>query len=89
MFYTIYSNGKVSNCQEWVMMKDKWHCNEQGESVDGGANNYQPAHPEGENSDYANASGLNTDQYGLPSCSKQSVVDPRIIATDNNSDFQN
>ena len=61
----------------------------QGESVDGGANNYQPAHPEGENSDYANASGLNTDQYGLPpSCSKQSVVDPKeLLPQDNNSEF--
>ena len=27
--YVLYTcNGKVSNCQEWVMMKDKWHCNE-------------------------------------------------------------
>ena len=36
-----------------------------GESVDGGAIKLSTTHPEGENSDYANASGLNTDQYGL------------------------
>jgi hypothetical protein len=60
-----------------------------GPSVDGGANNYQPAGPEGENSDYANAGGLNTDQYGLPpSCSKQSVVDPKeLLPQDSNSEF--
>lgn len=60
-----------------------------GGDVDGGSNNYQPAHPEGENGGYANASGLNTDTYGLPpSCSKQSVVDPKeLLPQDNNSEF--
>ena len=58
-------------------------------SVDGGADNYQPAHPGGENMDYGNADGMNTDTYGLPpSCAKQQVVDPKeLLPKDNNSEF--
>ena len=61
----------------------------QGPNVDGGADNYQPAHPEGENSGYGNADGLDTDTYGLPpSCAKQQVVDPKeLLPKDNNSEF--
>ena len=33
-------------------------------STDGGAGNYQPSMPQGENEDYASSSGLNTDTYG-------------------------
>ena len=60
-----------------------------GPSVDGGADNYQPAHPEGENTDYGNADGMDTDTYGLPpSCAKQQVVDPKeLLPRDNNSEF--
>lgn len=58
-------------------------------SVDSGADNYQPAHPEGENSGYGTADGMNTDTYGLPpSCAKQQVVDPKeLLPKDNNSEF--
>lgn len=60
-----------------------------GGSVDGGALNYQPSMPEGQNEDYASSSGLNTDTYGLPpSCAKQEVVDPKdLLPRDNNSEF--
>ena len=60
-----------------------------GPSVDGGADNYQPAHPQGENTDYGNADGMDTDTYGLPpSCAKQQVVDPKeLLPKDNNSEF--
>ena len=60
-----------------------------GASVDGGADNYQPAHPQGENTDYGNADGMDTDTYGLPpSCAKQQVVDPKeLLPKDNNSEF--
>ena len=62
---------------------------QQGPSVDGGADNYQPAHPQGDNVDYGNADGMNTDTYGLPpSCAKQQVVDPKeLLPRDNNSEF--
>ena len=58
-------------------------------TVDGGVDNYQPAHPEGENTDYGTANGMNTDTYGLPpSCAKQQVVDPKeLLPKDNNSEF--
>ena len=58
-------------------------------STDGGAGNYQPSMPQGENEDYASSSGLNTDTYGLPpSCAKQQVVDPKdLLPRDNNSEF--
>ena len=58
-------------------------------SIDGGAGNYQPSMPQGENEDYASSSGLNTDTYGLPpSCAKQQVVDPKdLLPRDNNSEF--
>lgn len=60
-----------------------------GPSVDGGSNNYQPAHPEGENTGYGTADGIDTDTYGLPpSCAKQQVVDPKeLLPRDNNSEF--
>ena len=60
-----------------------------GAVVDGGADNYQPAHPEGENTGYGAADGMNTDTYGLPpSCAKQQVVDPKeLLPKDNNSEF--
>ena len=60
-----------------------------GPAVDGGADNYQPAHPEGENTGYGAADGMNTDTYGLPpSCAKQQVVDPKeLLPKDNNSEF--
>ena len=62
---------------------------QQRPSVDGGADNYQPAHPQGDNVDYGNADGMNTDTYGLPpSCAKQQVVDPKeLLPRDNNSEF--
>ncbi len=62
---------------------------QQGPSVDGGADNYQPAHPQGDNTDYGTADGMNTDTYGLPpSCAKQQVVDPKeLLPRDNNSEF--
>jgi len=58
-------------------------------STDGGARNYQPSMPQGENEDYASSSGLNTDTYGLPpSCAKQQVVDPKdLLPRDSNSEF--
>ena len=58
-------------------------------STDGGAQNYQPSMPQGENEDYASSSGLNTDTYGLPpSCAKQEVVDPKdLLPRDGNSEF--
>lgn len=61
----------------------------QGPSVDGGSDNYQPAHPHGDNADYGHADGMNTDTYGLPpSCAKQQVVDPKeLLPRDNNSEF--
>lgn len=60
-----------------------------GPSVDGGADNYQPAHPTGENTDFGTADGMDTDTYGLPpSCAKQQVVDPKeLLPRDNNSEF--
>ena len=60
-----------------------------GSAVDGGADNYQPAHPGGENTGYGAADGMNTDTYGLPpSCAKQQVVDPKeLLPKDNNSEF--
>jgi len=60
-----------------------------GPSVDGGADNYQPAHPQGENTGYGTADGMDTDTYGLPpSCAKQQVVDPKeLLPRDNNSEF--
>ena len=63
--------------------------NHAGVGVDGGADNYQAAHPEGENTGYGNADGMNTDTYGLPpSCAKQQVVDPKeLLPKDNNSEF--
>jgi len=62
---------------------------QQGPSVDGGADNYQPAHPHGDNTDYGTADGMDTDTYGLPpSCAKQQVVDPKeLLPKDNNSEF--
>jgi len=62
---------------------------QQAPSVDGGSDNYQPAHPEGDNVDYGTADGMNTDTYGLPpSCAKQQVVDPKeLLPRDNNSEF--
>ncbi len=61
----------------------------EGPAVDGGSDNYQPAHPEGENAGYGVADGMNTDTYGLPpSCAKQQVVDPKeLLPKDNNSEF--
>ena len=58
-------------------------------STDGGAQNYQPSMPQGENEDYASSSGMNTDTYGLPpSCAKQEVVNPsELLPRDSNSDF--
>lgn len=60
-----------------------------GSATDGGAQNYQPSMPQGQNEDYASSSGLNTDTYGLPpSCAKQEVVDPKdLLPRDNNSEF--
>ena len=53
----------------------------QGPSVDGGSDNYQPAHPHGDNADYGHADGMNTDTYGLPPelCETTSSGSKRII----------
>lgn len=61
----------------------------QADQVQSGSDNYQAARPTGQNTDFGNANDLETDTYGLPpSCSKQSVVDPKeLLPVDNNSEF--
>ena len=82
-----YSGGKGSILSG--MDNDNSGASKAGNDVDNGANNYQAARPEGENSDFGNANDLETDTYGLPpSCAKQSVVDPKeLLPVDNNSEF--
>lgn len=82
-----YSQGKgltLSGMENAAMQSMPNHS-----AADGGAQNYQPSMPQGENEDYASSSGLNTDTYGLPpSCAKQEVVNPKdLLPRDSNSEF--
>lgn len=88
--YAVYNYSQGKGLTLSGMENDARQAVEAGHSaVDGGAMNYQPSQPQGENEDYASSSGLNTDTYGLPpSCAKQEVVDPKdLLPRDSNSEF--
>jgi hypothetical protein len=88
--YAVYNYSQGKGLSLSGMENDARQAVEAGHSaVDGGARNYQPSMPQGENEDYASSSGLNTDTYGLPpSCAKQEVVNPKdLLPRDSNSEF--
>jgi len=89
--FVLYALYNYSSNKSMILsnMENKHQQNVGESSVDAGADNYQPAEPEGENEEYGAASGMNTDSYGLPpSCAKQEVVNPsELLPRDNNSDF--
>jgi len=88
--FVIYALYNYSSNKSMILSNMESGQQNSGESsVDGGSTNYQPADPEGENEEYGQASGMNTDTYGLPpSCAKQEVVNPsELLPRDDNSDF--
>tara|TARA_B110000444_G_scaffold250428_1_gene276795 strand:+ start:1107 stop:1670 length:564 start_codon:yes stop_codon:yes gene_type:complete len=88
--YAVYNYSQGKGLSLSGMENDARQAVEAGHSaVDGGAGNYQPSMPQGENEEYASSSGLNTDTYGLPpSCAKQEVVNPKdLLPRDSNSEF--
>ena len=89
--FVIYALYNYSSNKSMILSNmENAHQHNTGESsVDGGASNYQPAEPEGDNEEYGQADGMGTDTYGLPpSCAKQEVVNPsELLPRDDNSDF--
>ena len=79
----LYSHNKLSELNPFKSSSD---VNTVSENVHSG---YMPSSSDGSESQNASAAGMTTDNYGLPpSCTKQSVVDPKeLLPRDTNSDF--